>query len=107
MTEERPPIVQVLLGFVDEVDADVERWNLDRAYMVAGGPFLQTAHRLGWPAADRALSYVLAVRRLANMNRVPQTRDVFTTERRSRERAEEHYRAQRDVLRQWLNTPVE
>jgi hypothetical protein len=94
-----PGAAKVLLGFVDEIDMDIERWALDRAYMVAGGPFLQTASRwFGWPAADRSLSYVLAVRRLANMNRPP-----TDPERRDRGRAEEHYRRERDGVREWLN----
>lgn len=103
MTKADQPIAAVLLGFVDEIDQDVERWALDRAYMVAGGPFLQTAHRLGWPAADRALSFVLAVRRLANINRPP----AGQPERRDRAKAQEHYEGQRDALREWLNTPVD
>lgn len=99
-TDERPPIAEVLLGFVREVDAEVERWNLERAYWVAGGPFLTVAHRLGWPAADRALSFVLAVRRLACMNRPPEG----CVERRDRGKAEAHYIGQRDALIAWLTS---
>lgn len=94
----RVPLPRVLLGLLDEIDADVERWALDRAYMVAAGPFLTVAGRAGWPAADRALSFVLAVRRLANLNRPP----AGQPERRDRDRANAHYTEQRDELLTWL-----
>jgi hypothetical protein len=94
-----PQIAPTLLAFVDEIDVEVgQRWNFDRAYQVAGGPFLTVATRLGWPAADRALSFVLAVRRLAHMGRPPEGQ----AERRDLAHAQENYQAQRDTLRAWL-----
>ena len=70
MTERiAPDVIDALREFAAEVHADVERFALDRAYQVAGGPMLAVASRLGWPAADIFLGYVMAVRALANANR--------------------------------------
>lgn len=87
-----------MLGLMDEINREIERWNLDRAYQVSG-IFLTVAGRLPGPVNDLPLSYVLAVRRLATINREPDR------ERRDFRRAQHHYADRRDETRRWLSLP--
>lgn len=97
MTSEN--LLATLRDLATEVDEDVERFALDRAYMVAGGPLLAVATRLGWPQADVFLSFVLAVRALAHVNKG----GTLTFDE-----AKANYEQQRAIITRWLDsTPVE
>jgi hypothetical protein len=70
-----PNLHETLATLVADVAGDVDVWQLERAYLTAGGPLLSVASRIGYPAADLFLDFTLAVRAMLRDNADPAARE--------------------------------